>query len=147
MIIHSAQETIRLGEKLAAHLEEGMTVLLEGDLASGKTTFTKGIGKGLGIRRPISSPTFNILKIYHGDKTLYHIDAYRLENSDYDLGLDEFSEDGITVVEWPEYYTKYLPEEYLKVRFAYLSDNEREIIFEAYGDRYERLLDELKGDL
>ncbi len=107
MISKSRQETIDLGEKLGRLLPAGSTVILKGELACGKTTFTKGVGKALNIKQVINSPTFTILKIYEGDKTLYHIDAYRLENNDYDLGFDEYDE-GIMVVEWPEYYEKYL---------------------------------------
>ena len=96
MITHSQNETISLGEKLGKLLNKGNTICLKGDLAGGKTTFTKGIGIALGVKEIINSPTFTILKIYNGkDITLYHIDAYRLEKSNYDLGMDEFEEDGI----------------------------------------------------
>ena len=114
MITRSEQETIKLGERVGRLLPSGSVVALVGDLAGGKTTFTKGIGKALNVSKIINSPTFTILKIYNGDKTLYHIDAYRLENNEYDLGLHEFEDDGITVIEWPEYYEKYLPDEYLR---------------------------------
>ena len=92
MITKSTEETIALGEKLGRLLNRGDVIALKGDLAGGKTTFTKGIGKALNIKEVINSPTFTILKIYEGDKILYHIDAYRLENNDYDLGLDEYDE-------------------------------------------------------
>ena len=138
---------MKLGSLLAGHLKKGMTVLLKGDLASGKTTFTKGVGKGLHIRQPISSPTFNILKIYEGDLTLYHIDAYRLENSEYDLGFDEFLEDGVAFIEWPEYYERYLPKEYLEISFTYLDGDTREIAFHPVGKAYEELYEAFQGDL
>ena len=114
----SEKETIALGEKLGRLLEPGMTVALKGDLAGGKTTFTKGIGKALEVKDVVNSPTFTILKIHQGNTTLFHIDAYRLENNEYDLGISELSEEGITVIEWPEYYRSYLPEEYLEVLFV-----------------------------
>ena len=143
MISKIGQETIDLGEKLGKLLPAGSTVLLKGELACGKTTFTKGIGKALNIKQVINSPTFTILKIYEGDKTLYHIDAYRLENNDYDLGFNEYDE-GIMVVEWPEYYQKYLPDEYLEVDFKYIDENSREITFIAHGKEYEKIKEELQ---
>ena len=143
MISKSQEETIILGEKLGKLLSKGDTICLKGDLAGGKTTFTKGIGKALNIKQVINSPTFTILKIYNGDLPLYHIDAYRLENSHYDLGMDEL-DDGVMVVEWPEYYKDYLPQEYLEINFTYIDDNTREIVFNAYGDRYESIVKEIE---
>ena len=125
-------------------LNDGDVLILKGDLASGKTTFTKGIGKALNIREVINSPTFTILKIYEGDHTLYHIDAYRLENNLYDLGIDENQPYGITVIEWPEYYENFLPEEYLEVDIRELSEEEREIVFVPHGIHYEELIKEME---
>ncbi len=143
MISRSYEETIALGERLGSLLELGAFIALKGDLAGGKTTFTKGIGKALNVKGIVNSPTFTILKIYEGDKTLYHIDAYRLENNEYDLGIDEYEDEGIMVVEWPEYYEKYLPKEYLEVIFEYIDDNTRNIEFIAHGEKYERIIEEL----
>ena len=142
MISKSELETITLGEKLGNKLQTGMVLALKGDLAGGKTTFTKGIGEALNIKQVINSPTFTILKIYNGDLTLYHIDAYRLENSNYDLGMDEL-DDGIMVVEWPEYYQQYLPQEYLEINFTYIDDNTREINFIGHGQKYEEMAKEM----
>ncbi len=143
MITHCETETIALGEKLGNLLETGMTVALKGDLAGGKTTFTKGIGRALQIKDVINSPTFTILKIHQGNRQLFHIDAYRLENNEYDLGISELADEGITVVEWPEYYQTYLPEEYLEVSFQYIDDNTREIAFIPHGERYESIAKEM----
>jgi len=142
MITNSQEETIKAGEKLGHLLKKGMTVLLEGELAAGKTTFTKGIGKALHIHSVINSPTFTILKIYEGDLTLYHIDAYRLENNDYDLGFEEYADEGITVIEWPQYYA-HLPEEYLSIHFRYIDENQREITFSGKGEQYEKIVKEM----
>ena len=136
MISTNQNETIDLGYKLGKLLPQGSVVALKGDLAGGKTTFTKGIGKALNIKQVINSPTFNILKIYHGDLNLYHIDAYRLENNDYDLGLDEYMDDGVMVIEWPEYYKDYLPDEYIEVNFKYIDDNTREITFDFHSHHF-----------
>ena len=142
MITRSERETIELGKKLGSLLDKGSVVALKGDLAGGKTTFTKGIGEALNIKAVINSPTFTILKIYEGDMPLYHIDAYRLENNDYDLGISEYEDEGISVIEWPEYYLQ-LPEEYLEVTFRYLDDDSREIGFAAHGEKYEKIVEEM----
>lgn len=144
MVTHSYEETIALGEKLGKLLPRGTTLALKGDLAGGKTTFTKGIGKALNISQVINSPTFTILKIYNGDLPLYHIDAYRLENNNYDLGMDEFEDEGIMVVEWPEYYKDYLPDDYIEIDFTYIDDNSREISFVSHGSKYERIVKEMQ---
>ena len=144
MISRSEKETRLLGERLGNLLSKGSVITLKGDLASGKTTFTKGIGKALNIKEVINSPTFTILKIYHGDKNLYHVDAYRLENNDYDLGLDEYFDDGIMVIEWPEYYQNYLPKQYLEIEFEYIDEDTRKIEMIAHGEKYERILDLLE---
>jgi len=143
MITYSDLETINLGEKLGKLLDKGTTIILKGDLAGGKTTFTKGIGKALNISSVINSPTFTILKIYQGDMPLYHIDAYRLENNSYDLGMDEFEEEGIMVIEWPEYYKEYLPSEYIEIDFTYIDDNSRSIEFKSHGDKYKKIVEEM----
>ena len=119
MITRNENETIELGYKLGSLLEKGDFVALKGDLAGGKTTFTKGIGKALNVTDVVNSPTFTILKVHKGDIMLFHIDAYRLEGNEYDLGLDELKDDGVMVVEWPEYYDLYLPDEYIEVYFKY----------------------------
>ena len=143
MISKSYNETINLGERLGKLLDNGSVLALKGDLAGGKTTFTKGIGKALNIKTVINSPTFTILKIYKGDFTLYHIDAYRLENNEYDLGISEFEEDGIMVVEWPEYYQSFLPNDYIEIDFNYIDDDTREINFICHGDKYRKVVDEI----
>ena len=143
MITYSEEETIALGEKLGKLLPKGTVICLKGDLAGGKTTFTKGIGKALNIKQVINSPTFTILKIYNGDLPLYHIDAYRLENSTYDLGMDEFEDEGIMVIEWPEYYEEYLPSDYIEIDFSYIDDNSRRIDFISHGDKYLDIVKEM----
>ena len=116
-----------------------MCLCLKGDLAGGKTTFTKGIGKALNVKGVVNSPTFTILKIYEGDLKLFHVDAYRLDGNQYDLGLDEYLDEGVMVVEWPEYYSDYLPDEYLEITFRYIDDDTREINFRPVGEKYEKL--------
>lgn len=146
MITNNETETIALGEKLGKMLKKGDVIALKGDLAGGKTTFTKGIGRALEIKDVINSPTFTILKIYKGKYPLYHIDAYRLENNDYDLGIDEYEDEGVMVIEWPEYYTNYLPKEYLEVDLTYIDDEKRQIDFVSHGQKYEQLAEVMNVD-
>ena len=128
----SKEETIALGEKLATRLPDGSVLAFNGDLGAGKTTFVRGIAKGLGIKEVVQSPTFNIMKIYlKGDRPLIHIDAYRLADIDTDIGLDEYIgyETGITVIEWPNYIEKLLPENTIYVTITNLGDDNRQIEF------------------
>ncbi len=144
VITHSKEETQALGAALARLLPKGSLIALKGDLAAGKTTFTQGIAKGLNIPTVVNSPTFNILKIYHGDKTLYHIDAYRLEENPYDLGFEEYLDDGIMVVEWFDYIREMFDGSYLLIAFTYVDDNTRKIVLTSEGDDYNRIIEELK---
>src|SRR5690625_7103278 len=84
------QETKKFAKDLATYLKPNSVVTLTGDLGVGKTTFTKGIGEGLGVKRTINSPTFTIVRSYRGYIPLHHVDAYRLEDSDDDIGFSEY---------------------------------------------------------
>ena len=142
---NSVEETHALGEKLGKLAKENMVFLMQGDLGAGKTTLTQGIAKGLGITRNVTSPTFNIQKIYHGRLDLYHIDAYRLEGLHQDLGFEEFmEEEGLTVIEWSQYIPDLIHEENLSISIHLLEDEKREFTFVANGAQYESLLEELK---
>lgn len=121
-------DTINIAKKIAQKLKPNTLIYLNGDLASGKTTFTKGLGVGLNIKNIINSPTFTILKIYDGNLKLYHIDAYRLEGISYDLGFDELiNDDGVVVIEWSKYIENNLRKPDVIVDFIHINDNEREI--------------------
>ncbi|MCL2861256.1 MAG: tRNA (adenosine(37)-N6)-threonylcarbamoyltransferase complex ATPase subunit type 1 TsaE [Firmicutes bacterium] len=127
------RETVRFAFEFAKGLKGGDVVCLDGDLGAGKTTFTKGLAKGLGIDCEITSPTFSILNAYDGNRfKLYHIDAYRLKNAEEAVatGLCDyiFSNDAIVVIEWFENISQILPKELKKVSLRYVRDNVREII-------------------
>lgn len=135
MLTNSAEETIAAGEKLARTLKPGDVVALSGELGSGKTTFTKGIGKGLGVKdaRHINSPTFVLIKEYDGKVPLYHLDLYRLDNiKDIEnIGVEEYIYgDGIAVIEWSEKIKEILPKRHIWVRFKIKAENKREVIIE-----------------
>ena len=146
VIAENLNETQLLGEKLGAHAGENMVFLMKGIIGAGKTTMTQGIARGMGVTRTVSSPTFTIQKIYHGTSMdLYHIDAYRLEGIDQDLGFeDDFENGGLTVIEWSEFFPGVLPDEYLSIEIRPLDDSTREIILTAYGAAYEQLLEEIQ---
>ncbi|MED1863859.1 tRNA (adenosine(37)-N6)-threonylcarbamoyltransferase complex ATPase subunit type 1 TsaE [Fictibacillus nanhaiensis] len=140
----SAEETMSFAEKLGSILQKGDVLTLAGDLGAGKTTFTKGLAKGLGITRTVNSPTFTIIKEYSGRLPLYHMDVYRLEDSDEDLGFDEyFSGEGVCVVEWAVFIEDYLPEERLELVISHKGDDEREIQLKPIGSRYEERVKEI----
>lgn len=144
IITHTSEETTRLAEKLAILLRPGDVVTLEGDLGAGKTTFTKGIGAGLGVRRTINSPTYTIVKEYAGELPLYHMDVYRLEDSEEDIGFDEyFNGNGISIVEWPQFIQAFLPEERLDIRLEVIDDRKRMITFYPKSADFQRLCEEL----
>lgn len=147
LTLRSRDETIALGEKLAKGLQPGDVLVLNGDLGAGKTTFTKGLAKGLGIKEIIKSPTFTIIREYQdGRLPLYHMDAYRLEEGGAeDLGLDEyFDGDGVSVVEWAQFAEDELPEEFLAISFQRTNqENSRILSFEPHGQHFQQLVDEL----
>lgn len=135
--------TQQFASKLARYLKPGNILTLEGNLGSGKTTFTQGLAKGLGISEVVSSPTFTIIKEYYGTYTLYHIDVYRLENGFNDIDFDEyFYGQGITVIEWPSIIKEILPENYLNIKFEILDENSRIIQLKPLGDFYKRICEE-----
>lgn len=141
--IHTLQDTTNLATKIATLLHGNGCICLAGDLGAGKTTFTKALGKAIGIEDVITSPTFNILKIYEGTPTLYHIDAYRLEGLSQDLGFEEvLEEEGIVVVEWYPYIQDILPKEYLQIRIE-LNGETRIFEIEGVGATYQQLEGEL----
>ncbi|RBW67574.1 tRNA (adenosine(37)-N6)-threonylcarbamoyltransferase complex ATPase subunit type 1 TsaE [Bacillus taeanensis] len=143
-ITNSYEETKELAQRLGRLLKAGDVLTLEGDLGAGKTTFTKGLAVGLGIKRVVSSPTFTIIKEYQGTLPLYHMDVYRLEDSDEDLGFDEyFLGNGVTVVEWAKFIQDMLPEEYMMIEIYHESESKRRIIFTPKGERYVSLCKEL----
>lgn len=121
-----------MGQKFGKKLKGGEVFLLTGDLGGGKTQFTKGIAKALGIREPITSPTFIYENIYQGKELqLYHFDLYRNEVVDEDvkdLMLEAFSDDeGVVVVEWAERANNYWPSNYTHLDFEWLAENKRKI--------------------
>ena len=149
LISHSQEQTQRLGIRLGELAQAGDVLLLTGNLGSGKTCLTQGIAWGLGVKEYAFSPSFVIMREYHGRLTLYHLDFYRLDRIEEiaDLGLDEYLYGkGVCVVEWAENGMAVLPEEHLLINLSYISDTERSINFEPKGNRYINLLKSLNLD-
>lgn len=126
----SEDETIALGETIAAELPAKAVVLLIGNLGAGKTTLAKGIVKGLGAAEPdeVSSPTFTLIHEY--SPKVYHIDLYRLDRAEEvaTLGLDEiFDRDAVVLIEWGERFPELMPDERTEIRLETLDENSRRI--------------------
>ncbi|PKK90125.1 MAG: tRNA (adenosine(37)-N6)-threonylcarbamoyltransferase complex ATPase subunit type 1 TsaE [Tenericutes bacterium HGW-Tenericutes-6] len=131
-VTHSALETESLGYELGLLLkdEPKVVILLDGDLGSGKTTFTKGLARALGITDVVNSPTYTILKKYTTKdlhhKSLYHFDLYRLSEVGDDFDLEEYIDgQGMIVIEWPFHVEELLPKDYLMVTIKKTSETER----------------------
>ncbi len=143
---NNLNDTDRLAKIVSSLVFKGFLILASGDLGAGKTRFAKGLALNLGIKDTVTSPTFNILKCYDGDNyEFYHIDAYRLEGLKQDLGLEEFIEgDGICFIEWSEYISYLLPNEYLKMNITIDEDESRVIVIEGSGNKYKEVEKEIE---
>lgn len=135
----SAEETIELGKKIASFLKKGDVIALQGTLAAGKTTITKGIAETLEVKDNITSPTFCIISEYEGKMPLYHMDVYRLDGAEdfINLGIDDMLYgDGVCLIEWSEKVMSELPKKTIIIRLLVQDDNSRKIEIEnwPYGD-------------
>ena len=133
----SAEETIALGKKLGSFLKKGDVVALQGTLAAGKTTITKGIAQALGVEDTITSPTFCLISEYQGKIPLYHFDVYRLQGADdfANLGAEDMIYgDGVCLIEWSEKIMDELPKKTIIVKLAPAdgNPNARDILVENW---------------
>ncbi|WP_409347055.1 tRNA (adenosine(37)-N6)-threonylcarbamoyltransferase complex ATPase subunit type 1 TsaE [Paenibacillus sp. MBLB4367] len=136
---NSLEETNRLASSLASYFTAGTVLALDGDLGSGKTTFSQAIASALGVPGIVNSPTFTIIKEYEGETLpLYHMDVYRLSMEEADeLGLDDyFFGDGVTLVEWASLIEPLLPGDRLSIFMETAGATERSFRLTAYGTRY-----------
>ncbi|MCL2202177.1 MAG: tRNA (adenosine(37)-N6)-threonylcarbamoyltransferase complex ATPase subunit type 1 TsaE [Oscillospiraceae bacterium] len=130
IITNSENDTALEGEKLGRSLKPGSVVALYGNLGAGKTAFTRGLAKGLGIAMNVSSPTFTIVNEYPGPVPLFHFDMYRLESEAelFDIGWDDYLErGGVCAVEWSEKVPGAFPPETVTVRLESLGDDRRQL--------------------
>ena len=145
----SSDNTMLISNTLAKYINKGDTIVLTGDLGAGKTKFVQGFLKYFNLEDEISSPTFNIVNEYTSSKcTIYHFDVYRLADIDefYAIGGEEYFDKGICLIEWGELISDALPENYIKITFEKNTNNEniRKLNFEAFGSKFEKILDNLK---
>ena len=140
MALPTAEDTRAWGERLGAVLQAGDLVVLTGDLGAGKTTLTQGIAEGLGVRGPVTSPTFVIARVHPslvGGPALVHVDAYRLGGLAEldDLDLDTSLEDSVTIVEWGHGLAEGLSEDRLEITLR--GDDQRLATLSAWGPRWD----------
>lgn len=147
----SAADTIAFGCSLGRLLKPGDIICLKGDLGAGKTCLARGIARGLGVdETSVSSPTFVLAQEYYGRVHVYHLDLYRLSSSDEveEAGLDEYIwGDGVAIIEWPDVYTRLQAHDRLIVEIMYAppAGSRRELLFIPHGERYRRLLEEMRA--
>jgi tRNA threonylcarbamoyladenosine biosynthesis protein TsaE len=150
-ISHSPAQTHRFGVRLGLLLRAGDIVCLEGELGTGKTCLARGVGEGMGILEPITSPTFTLIAEHRPPGpalALYHIDLYRLTAAVAEaqaVGLDDYlAGDGVCLIEWADRIEPALPEERLWITLYHLDMSKRGIVLRATGPRYDSLLLEFR---
>jgi tRNA threonylcarbamoyladenosine biosynthesis protein TsaE len=153
IVTHSPAQTFQVGHSLGQLLQSGDVVCLQGDLGTGKTCLTQGIGAGLRVEGIISSPTFVFVNEHPPGDTgscLYHVDLYRIEDmtAAFGLGLEDYMYgDGVTVIEWAERAGELMPRERLWISLGYLDYAKRSLLFQATGEHYVRMLVDLRNAL
>lgn len=137
-ISNSEKDTYKLAKMFEEKLHGGEVVILNGDLGAGKTTFTKGLCKALGVTENVTSPTFTLMNIYKsGRLNLYHFDMYRIEDESeaLELGLDEFfNSNGVCMIEWAENIRNMIPKNHITINITKLGENSREFEFLGMGE-------------
>jgi tRNA threonylcarbamoyladenosine biosynthesis protein TsaE len=143
-VLATPEDTHSLGRELAGVLRAGDLVVLVGPLGAGKTALTQGIGAGLGVREPVTSPTFVIARVHRdGRVPLVHVDAYRLGSmADVDdLDLDASTGESVTVVEWGQGLVEHLADEHLEVRLNRRDDEVRTARLVPHGPGWAERID------
>ena len=144
IISNSATQTFEIARLIGEKLKNGDILALSGELGSGKTCFTKGLAKGLGVsdKYQITSPTFTLINEYPARCKLYHFDVYRLNSYSEleDLGYEEYlSGDGVVVIEWAEKIDKLIPRDSIFINFEYVDENSRKMIIRGLKSRLSEL--------
>jgi len=147
--IRDLEDTQKLGIYLGKTATAGNNIILSGDLGAGKTTLTKGIGEGLGIKQMIKSPTYTIIREYEqGRIPFYHMDVYRINEGLDEMGLEDYFEgNGLSVIEWGEMLGEEKPVDYLKIDIQKLEDeNQRDIHLISVGQKAEEWLEKIQKE-
>ena len=134
LITSSVHDTESLGDRIASVLKGREVIALFGDLGAGKTAFTRGLCRGIGIYDGVSSPTFAIVNAYRGRFPVYHFDMYRITSVDdlFAVGFYDYLDTGVLVIEWSENIESELEDDVIRIRII-KTDNEEERIFEIEG--------------
>ena len=147
VVTKSVDDTRALGGEVAALTKPGDVIVLAGELGTGKTAFTQGLARGLGVEEPVTSPAFILVRSYVGRLPLTHIDVYRLDHIQelVDLGIAELvDEGGVTVVEWGDVVLPALPADFLEVRLEHgEADDDRQVRLRARGRSWAPRMDAL----
>lgn len=133
-ITRSVEETENFAASLAKKIFPPRVICLIGELGAGKTAFTRGFARALGVESGVASPTFTLMMKYSGETEINHFDLYRAEDYDElcDIGFEDQIEDGISLIEWPDRFLDYLPKDKVIVRINYTKNaDEREITVEG----------------
>lgn len=164
IISKSVEETIKIGKCLGEIAAPGDIFCLNGDLGAGKTHFAKGLAAGLGINEHITSPTYNIVNEYNGQKKFIHFDVYRINEPDevLDIGFDEYiNGSGVVLIEWSDLIDELLPKDRLEIKITKIINNNskdysedhledhsedyREIYFKPFGEYFVKLVEEMNS--
>lgn len=142
----TVEDTRAIGAALAQLLQPGDAVALTGELGAGKTTFVQGVARGLGVTGTVGSPTFTLVREYHGRLTVQHADVYRLDRVQdvLDLGFEEMTDDAVLIVEWGDAVEGLLPAEHLSIELTVPGEDERRRLVltgagRSWATRWERL--------
>ena len=138
-VTNNTEETIKLGKKIGNYLRKGDVIAMQGTLAAGKTTITKGIAQSLDISETITSPTFCLISEYEGKMPLYHMDVYRLDNEEdfANLGTEDMIYgNGVSIIEWSEKIMNELPKKTIILKIEPQEDGSRIITLDnwPYGE-------------
>jgi len=150
VISRSQEETFFIGKIIGEHLTKGDILALSGELGTGKTCFTQGVARGIGVPEgfPVTSPSFTLMNEYQGRIHLYHFDLYRLQGAQDmdDLGYEEYLfGEGVSIIEWADKMRDVLSEEALSIAFKYLDENMREIVLSGQKKRIAQISNALKS--
>ncbi|MCF7926223.1 MAG: tRNA (adenosine(37)-N6)-threonylcarbamoyltransferase complex ATPase subunit type 1 TsaE [Candidatus Izimaplasma sp.] len=143
--VNNLSEMEQIAKTVGKHVFKGFVLCLQGDLGAGKTTFTKFLGKSIGIADTINSPTFTILKIYENTLDLFHIDAYRLRGIGADYSLEDYIYgEGLCVIEWYKHIIESIPNDKLVIEIKHLGDTKR--LLKIWGDnQYEKIVEAINN--
>ena len=129
-ITYSFEETIKLGQQFASFVQQGDVYALNGELASGKTTFIKGVLLGLEYNKPVTSPTYTLVNEYSAKYSIIHIDCFREDDLNRWIGIgmnDYLNDDNILFIEWADKINSILPSDAIFMKFNHKKINTREI--------------------